>query len=94
MKKIVKICLLSFILVGQKESTANYIMKTFPFVDIVIGTFNLPNFEHYVNAVKTGRQLELLSEGDIDEVQTYKRTSLPWQSLQSYHQLSLLDEKS
>ncbi len=59
----------------QKESTANYIMKTFPFVDIVIGTFNLPNFEHYVNAVKTGRQLELLSEGDIDEVQTYKRTS-------------------
>lgn len=59
----------------QKESTANYIMSTFPFVDIVIGTFNLPNFEHYVNAVKTGRQLELLKEGDIDESIPYKRTS-------------------
>ena len=59
----------------QKDSTANYIMRTFPFVDIVIGTFNLPNFEHYVNAVKKGRQLELWAEGDIDEVQPYKRTS-------------------
>lgn len=59
----------------QKESTANYIMNTFPFVDIVIGTFNLPNFEHYVNAVKKGRQLELLNEGDIDESVPYKRTS-------------------
>ncbi len=59
----------------QKESTANYIMQTFPFVDIVIGTFNLPNFEYYVNAVKTGRQLELLNEGEIDETVPYKRTS-------------------
>lgn len=59
----------------QKQTTANYIMNTFPFVDIVIGTFNLPNFEHYVNAVKTGRQLELLDEGDIDETVPYKRTS-------------------
>lgn len=59
----------------QKESTANYIMNTFPFVDIVIGTFNMPNFEAYVNAVKTGRQLELLKEGEIDEEHSYKRTS-------------------
>ena len=59
----------------QKESTANYIMRTFPFVDIVIGTFNLPNFAHYVQAVKTGRQLELLTEGEIDESVPYKRTS-------------------
>ena len=59
----------------QKESTANYIMRTFPFVDIVIGTFNLPNFAHYVQAVKTGRQLEILSEGEIDESVPYKRTS-------------------
>lgn len=59
----------------QKESTANYIMNTFPFVDIVIGTFNMPNFEAYVNAVKTGRQMELLNEGDIDETLGYKRTS-------------------
>lgn len=42
----------------QKESTANHIRRTFPFVDIVIGTFNLPNFEHYVHAVEVGRMLE------------------------------------
>lgn len=73
----------------QKETTANYILQTFPFVDIVIGTFNLPNFEHYVNAVKVGRelekmkkqkrknsrQLEIFTEGDIDESVPYKRSS-------------------
>ena len=73
----------------QKEQTANYILRTFPFVDIVIGTFNLPNFEHYVNAVKVGRelektkkqkrknsrQLEIFAEGDIDESVPYKRSS-------------------
>lgn len=59
----------------QKEATANYILKTFPFVDIVIGTFNLPNFEYYVKAVKTGRQLDILEEGDIDESVPYKRSS-------------------
>ena len=59
----------------QKETTAKYILNTFPFVDIVIGTFNLPNFAHYLEAVRTGRQLELLSEGEIDEKVPYKRTS-------------------
>ena len=59
----------------QKESTANEMMRKFPFVDIVIGTFNLPNFEHYVEAVKLGRQLEIWNEGDIDESLPYKRTS-------------------
>ena len=59
----------------QKERTANYILKTFPFVDIVIGTFNLPNFAYYVEAVKKGRQLELLEEGEIDETVPYKRSS-------------------
>lgn len=59
----------------QKEQTANYILKTFPFVDIVIGTFNLQNFEYYINAVKKGRQLEILNEGDPDESLPYKRTS-------------------
>ena len=59
----------------QKESTAQYIYHTFPFVDIVIGTFNIPNFEHYINAVKSGRQLEIFKEGDIDETVPYKRTS-------------------
>jgi len=60
----------------QKEQTAKHIMQTFPFVDIVIGTFNLPMFEHYVNAVKSGRrQLELFEEGDIDETIPYLRSS-------------------
>lgn len=59
----------------QKEQTAQHMLKTFPFVDIVIGTFNLPNFEQYVNAVKMGRQLELWEEGEIDERIPYKRTS-------------------
>lgn len=60
----------------QKDSTATYMLNTFPFVDIVIGTFNLPNFEYYVNAVKEGRrQKDILSEGDIDETGSYKRTS-------------------
>ncbi len=59
----------------QKEETAQKIYKTFPFVDIVIGTFNVSNFEHYINAVKYGRQMEILKEGEIDEVHPYKRTS-------------------
>lgn len=69
----------------QKQQTAEYMLKTFPFVDIVIGTFNLPNFQSYVEAVKAGRKLqkdkkakrklELLEEGDIDESQPYLRTS-------------------
>lgn len=59
----------------QKEETANYILRTFPFVDIVIGTFNLPNFEYYINAVKKGRQMEILKEGNLDETVPYKRTS-------------------
>lgn len=59
----------------QKESTANYILKTFPFVDIIIGTFNLPNFEYYVKAVKKGKQLEILEDGDVDETVPYKRSS-------------------
>ncbi len=59
----------------QKESTASYIYRTFPFVDIVIGTFNMPLFEQYLLAVKEGRQMKLLSEGDLDETIPYKRTS-------------------
>ena len=60
----------------QKQTTAETMMRKFPFVDIVIGTFNLPNFQYYVEAVKAGRrQLELLEEGDIDETIPYKRTS-------------------
>lgn len=59
----------------QKEQTAQRLMNTFPFIDIVIGTFNLPKLGYYIEAVKKGRQLEIFQEGDIDEVLPYKRTS-------------------
>ena len=59
----------------QKDQTAQKLMSTFPFVDIVIGTFNLPKLGYYIEAVKKGRQLEIWQEGDIDEVLPYKRTS-------------------
>ncbi len=59
----------------QKEETAQKLMSTFPFIDIVLGTFNLPRLGYFIEAVKKGRQLEVLNEGDIDEVLPYKRTS-------------------
>ena len=58
----------------QKSKTAEYLLSTFPFIDIVIGTFNIPKLGDYIEAVKKGRQLELWEEGDIDEVLPYKRT--------------------
>ena len=59
----------------QKSATAQKLLNTFPFVDIVIGTFNMPKLAFYIEAVKKGRQLELFEEGDIDEALPYKRTS-------------------
>lgn len=59
----------------QKEQTAQKLMTTFPFVDIVIGTFNLPKLGDYIEAVKKGRQMEVFKEGEIDELLPYKRTS-------------------
>ena len=59
----------------QKSQTAEYLMRTFPFVDIVLGTFNLTKLGDYIDAVKTGRQLHLFEEGEIDETLSYKRTS-------------------
>lgn len=59
----------------QKEQTAKKLMSTFPFVDIVIGTFNLSKLGYYIEAVKKGRQLEILQEAEIDELLPYKRTS-------------------
>lgn len=59
----------------QKEKTARVLMQKFPFVDIVIGTFNLPKLADYIEAVKKGRQLVLMEEGEIDEFEPYKRTS-------------------
>ena len=59
----------------QKESTAKKMMETFPFVDIVIGTFNLANLGEYIQNVNRGRQLELWQEGEIDELRPYSRSS-------------------
>lgn len=62
----------------QKETTAKYIKTTFPFVDIVIGTFNLPNLREYILKIKSKQQkrmLELWEEGEIDESLPYVRTS-------------------
>lgn len=58
----------------QKESTAKYLLQTFPFVDIVIGTFNVANLGEYIQNVKNGRQLELWQEGELDEEIPYKRS--------------------
>lgn len=59
----------------QKDSTANYVLKTFPFVDIVIGTFNLPNFEHYVRAVEYGRLVELKKHKKITQEEFEKHAN-------------------
>ncbi len=59
----------------QKEQTAQKLMQKFPFVDIVIGTFNIPKLQYYIEAVQKGRQFELLNEGELDEILPYKRTS-------------------
>lgn len=59
----------------QKENTAQKLMRTFPFVDIVLGTFNLARLGHFIEAVQRGRQMEILQEGDIDETLPYVRTS-------------------
>lgn len=62
----------------QKASTAKYMKETFPFVDIVIGTHNVPNLASYVLKVKEKQQkrmLELWEEGEIDESLPYSRSS-------------------
>ncbi len=59
----------------QKESTAIYIKKTFPFVDIVIGTFNLHELGSYIDRAREKRVLELWQEGEIDEEKSYLRSS-------------------
>ena len=57
----------------QKEQTAQKLMQKFPFIDIVIGTFNIPKLQYYIEAVQKGRQFELLNEGELDEILPYKR---------------------
>ena len=59
----------------QKEQTAQKLLNTFPFVDIVLGTFNITKLGYFIEAVKKGRQIEVLDSGEIDEVLPYKRTS-------------------
>lgn len=59
----------------QKEQTAQKLLSTFPFVDIVIGTFNLSNLAYYIEGVKKGRQIDVWEEGELDETLPYKRTS-------------------
>ena len=59
----------------QKEDSAQKLLNTFPFVDIVLGTFNMTKLGYFIEAVKKGRQIEILDEGEIDEVLPYKRTS-------------------
>lgn len=59
----------------QKQSTAEYIKKTFPFVDIVIGTFNLAKLGDYIDQAKNKRVFEQWQQGEIDEQQGYLRTS-------------------
>ncbi|MBQ8908835.1 MAG: tRNA (N6-isopentenyl adenosine(37)-C2)-methylthiotransferase MiaB [Clostridia bacterium] len=59
----------------QKEQTAQKLMNTFPFVDIVLGTFNLSRLGYFIEAVKQGRKMEILQEGDVEENLPYKRTS-------------------
>lgn len=59
----------------QKQDSAQKLLNTFPFVDIVLGTFNMTKLGYFIEAVKKGRQIEILDEGEIDEVLPYKRTS-------------------
>lgn len=59
----------------QKEETARKLLETFPFIDLVIGTFNIPRLADYINAIKFGRKLEVWKEGQIDETLPYKRSS-------------------
>ncbi len=75
----------------QKDETAKLIMQKYPFVDIVMGSFNLKLIESYIKAVQERRNLgktelkrqklsprlkEIFDEGDIDEETPYNRTSL------------------
>ena len=60
---------------SQKSSTAEYIKKTFPFVDVILGTFNLHKIGEYIDQARKKRVLELWNEGEIDEEKSYLRTS-------------------
>ncbi len=61
----------------QKQETAEKMKAKFPFVDIIMGTFNMTKLSEYIDRVREQKKrlLELYEEGDIDELLPYKRTS-------------------
>lgn len=61
----------------QKQETAEKMKKKFPFVDIIMGTFNMTKLSEYIDRVREQKKrlLELFDEGEIDELLPYKRTS-------------------
>jgi len=60
----------------QKEETAKFFHSKFPFVDLVIGTFNMPKLGEYLQEITDKkRRLYLFEEGEIDEEMPYARTS-------------------
>lgn len=61
----------------QKQETAEKMKAKFPFVDIIMGTFNMTKLSEYIDRVREQKKrlLELYKEGDIDELLPYKRTS-------------------
>ena len=60
----------------QKEETAKLFHSKFPFVDLVLGTFNMPKLGEYLREVTTKkRRMILQEEGEIDEAMPYLRTS-------------------
>ena len=58
---------------SQKETIANDLFKKFPFIDLILGTFNVNDLQIHLEQKK--RHVELLSEGYITEGLPYKRTS-------------------
>ena len=61
----------------QKEETAKLMKEKFPFVDIILGTFNLVNLGEYIDELKANRKklFKYIEEGEIDEILPYARTS-------------------
>lgn len=59
----------------QKTETAKIFKQKFPFVDIILGTFNLHKIGDYINEAKNKKVFELWQEGALDEEKGYNRTS-------------------
>ncbi len=61
----------------QKKEESDLIQEKFPFVDIILGTFNMPRLGEALDRLEKQRkkQREIFEEGDIDEQKPYHRTS-------------------